>query len=162
MASHEPYYQWQALTASLIECRGLWRRRRLRVQHPGPHTELSSRANALARFTPNRRLTSLRLQSPALWCRAENGAFSSGDRIPVPQQEITQSVAALVLAGGSSDNPLARARAMPALEIGKFWAACGWVLHVCDLLRRAGPLLPGCRLLHDMIGLVCRLQPPAD
>jgi glucose-1-phosphate adenylyltransferase len=36
----------------------------------------------------------------------------------VPQQEITQSVAALVLAGGSSDNPLARARAMPALEIG--------------------------------------------
>jgi hypothetical protein len=52
--------------------------------------------------------------------RAQNGAFSSGDRIPVPQQEITQSVAALVLAGGSSDNPLARARAMPALEIGMF------------------------------------------
>lgn len=45
--------------------------------------------------------------------------FSSGDRVPVPSQEMASSVAALVLAGGSSDNPLARARAMPALEIGR-------------------------------------------
>ena len=55
----------------------------------------------------------------------------------MPQQEITQSVAALVLAGGSSDNPLARARAMPALEIGTCWPACGWPLHVCILLHVA-------------------------
>ncbi len=35
------------------------------------------------------------------------------------QHHISTSVAALVLAGGSSDNPLARNRAMPAIEIGE-------------------------------------------
>lgn len=67
-------------------------------------------------------------------CRAQNGALSSGDRIPVPLADMSQTVAALVLAGGSSDNPLARARAMPALEIGR---------HVA-ILRIRGSVLCSC------------------
>ncbi len=39
------------------------------------------------------------------------------------QSDITTTCAALVLAGGSSDNPLARHRALPALEIGAAPAA---------------------------------------
>ena len=49
------------------------------------------------------------------------------------QSDIAGSVAALVLAGGSSDNPLARDRAMPALEIGEAlgmaWYRCHGVLQ---------------------------------
>ncbi len=44
--------------------------------------------------------------------------LESGDRLVVSQADMSRSVAALVLAGGSSDNPLARNRAMPAIEIG--------------------------------------------
>lgn len=47
---HELFCQWQALTACFIKCRGLRQRRRLRAQHPGPQTELSSRADASRRF----------------------------------------------------------------------------------------------------------------
>lgn len=33
-------------------------------------------------------------------------------------EDISKSVHAIILAGGSSDNPLARFRAMPAVELG--------------------------------------------
>lgn len=50
--------------------------------------------------------------------------LAGGERLNVSQGDISRSVAALVLAGGSSDNPLARNRAMPAIEIGE-----GALLH---------------------------------
>lgn len=40
------------------------------------------------------------------------------DSMGAPPGDISHSCAALVLAGGSSNNPLARQRALPALEIG--------------------------------------------
>ena len=34
-------------------------------------------------------------------------------------EDISKSVHAIILAGGSADNPLARYRAMPAVELGE-------------------------------------------
>ena len=61
-------------------------------------------------------------------------------------EDISKSVHAIILAGGSSDNPLARYRAMPAVELGTASAtsqhhqilpvACAWRIDM--LLRTHG------------------------
>ena len=53
---------------------------------------------------------------PPMVCRGLSRTTSKIGVITV--EDISKSVHAIILAGGSSDNPLARYRAMPAVELG--------------------------------------------
>ena len=55
-------------------------------------------------------------------------------------EDISKSVHAIILAGGSADNPLARYRAMPAVELGERPALQLVLMYIANMIVKESQL----------------------